>query len=131
MKKFTVEQKRELFHYDESNIPYCVSNGDYSVVLSDDKEANMVCNMINSLIASLNNEKNVDTPWVDDILTLECFKDKILELQRKYESIQDSVVQEDFHFMTWLALQNKVLTFVEVQYEIDTYIGDIKRRRSD
>ena len=65
-----------------------------------------------------------------DIDTLEYVDICLQESRLRYERMQRDI---DVHryFTTWLAIENKELTFLEVQYMIRELIGQIKRSRNN
>lgn len=58
-----------------------------------------------------------------DISTLEHVNAESLKLERIYEKMQKEEIQSlNPHFNTWLALENKILTFIEIRFLIDNMI---------
>lgn len=64
-----------------------------------------------------------------DVDTLEYLDTCIQEKRFRYEQMQKNITHDKF--TTWLAIENKVLTFLEVQYMVRELIGQIKRSRDN
>lgn len=65
-----------------------------------------------------------------DIDTLEYVDTCLQEDRLRYEYMQRDIDAHRY-FTTWLAIENKVLTFLEVQFMIRELIGQIKRSRDN